>query len=69
MPVGTNVNYYQVTISVPAAGLPTPSYSITATPLTADQQKDTMCASFYVDSTGAQTAKSSGGTVTTSNCW
>ncbi len=69
VPVGTNNYYYQVTISVPGTGLTAPSYSIIATPLTADQQKDTACATFYVDSTGAQTAKNSGGTVNTSNCW
>jgi type IV pilus assembly protein PilE len=72
LPVGTTVFYYQVTVNVnpttPVA-LPT-GYNIIATPIaTSDQAKDTTCASFYLDSTGTQTATSSSGTTTTSSCW
>ncbi len=69
LPVGSSTNYYQVTVTVPAAALPAPSYQITATPLTADQLKDTTCASFSIDSTGTQSALSSTGVVTTTSCW
>ena len=68
--------YYQVTICVPATCVPNgqaaPSYGITATPLTADQLKDTQCLLFTLDNTGNQTANSQtngGGTSNTTLCW
>lgn len=71
--VGTSVFYYQVTVNVNPAtpvSLPAPSYNIIATPIaTSDQAKDTTCATFYLDSTGTQTASNSSGTTTTSSCW
>jgi type IV pilus assembly protein PilE len=65
--------YYQVTASSPAAnGVAAPSYEVTATPRTPDQQNDTQCQWFSVDSTGKQLANTQnggGGTDTSSTCW
>jgi len=58
LPVGTG--YYSVTVGV--TGNPASTYTITANPLTADQQLDTACAFFTVTNTGAQSA-------TSPNCW
>jgi len=63
MPVGSG--YYQVTVTVPSPTVAAPSYLIVATPLTADQSKDTQCQEFTVDST----ATDGTGTDTTSTCW
>lgn len=61
--------YYQVSQpSLNPAGLPNPSYSITATPL-GTQAKDTTCASFTVTSTGQQTAVDSSSADQSSTCW
>jgi len=69
--------YYQVTVYSPATafnahGPAAPSYEIIATPYTAQQQKDSMCMLFTVDSTGKQTANTAtdgSGTDETANCW
>jgi type IV pilus assembly protein PilE len=67
--------YYQITVCSPAANCdpnanppPAPSYYVTATPL-GTQANDTQCASFSVDSTGAQFARDSGGADATPICW
>jgi type IV pilus assembly protein PilE len=62
--------YYSVAVTVNPAALTAPSYLITATPLSADQQKDTACAYYAVDSTGKQVAgASAAAAVTGSACW
>jgi len=62
--------YYQVTVTVTAAaGIVPASYSIKATPLTTDQQQDTACQSFTVDSTGKQSSVDSSSTDSTATCW
>jgi type IV pilus assembly protein PilE len=56
--------FYQVTVAVTAAAPPVmPTYTITATPITADQLKDTTCLFFAVTNTGQQTA------TTMPTCW
>jgi type IV pilus assembly protein PilE len=58
--------YYQIAApTVPAAGLPAPSYSITATPI-GTQVSDTACTSLTVTSTGQQTSTPAGSAAT---CW
>lgn len=61
--------YYQVTVSAPL-GLPTPTYSITATAI-GSQTSDTACASLNITNLGQQKSTDSGGVVTNSNspCW
>lgn len=62
--------YYAVTVTANPAGLPAPSYLITAAPITTDQLKDTACLYYALDSTGKQVAGTSAGTaVTGSTCW
>jgi len=56
--------YYHVTVAVTAAAPPVlPTYTITATPITTDQLKDTTCLFFTVTNTGQQTA------TTMPTCW
>jgi type IV pilus assembly protein PilE len=62
MVVGTG--YYSVSIAVTAAAAGVlPTYTITATPATADQLKDTACLTFSLTNTGLQTA------TTMPTCW
>jgi|HubBroStandDraft_6_1064221.scaffolds.fasta_scaffold20619_3 type IV pilus assembly protein PilE len=64
--------YYSVSLATcPASTATTPStYSITATPNTTDQKKDTACLYFYIDNTGTQMAGNSAvAAVTGSPCW
>ena len=70
-PVTVGSGYYSVNVTVTAA-VPGPpsvpaSYTITATAI-GDQLKDTACRTFTLDSTGLQTAITSGGAATTT-CW
>lgn len=68
-PQAVGSGYYQVAQpTLNPAGLPTPSYSISATP-TGTQVKDTTCASFTVTSTGQETAQDTGGAAQSSTCW
>lgn len=70
-------DYYQVTVSVPAAApdpnagnVAAPSFSLTATPVAGTTQaNDTDCASFEVDSSGYQAAQNSASADNTSTCW
>jgi type IV pilus assembly protein PilE len=57
---------YNVVIAVTAAPA---TYTITATPLSATQLGDTACATFTLDSTGAQGATDSGNAPNTKVCW
>ncbi len=55
VPVGATTSgqgKYTITVAIPTAT----TYTLTATPLTAQQLGDTDCASFILDQTGAQTA-------------
>jgi type IV pilus assembly protein PilE len=62
--------YYLVNVAVVAgAGNVGPTYTITATPNTADQMLDTNCATFTVNNLGQQAATDGGGANTTSTCW
>jgi|SRR5579884_2464203 type IV pilus assembly protein PilE len=62
--------YYTITVTVPAAGLAAPSYSITATPIAGTPQaNDTACASFTILSNGTQSAKNSSNADNTKTCW
>jgi len=71
-PIGDG-NYYYVNVCSPACAPSTvaaPSYSITALPVAGGSQShDTQCASFTVDSTGAQWAYTSGGVLNTQYCF
>jgi type IV pilus assembly protein PilE len=64
LPVGNG--YYQITVTQPTAQT---TYTVTATPLTADQNKDTSCAAFVVDQTGKQSSTNTAGADSTSICW
>jgi type IV pilus assembly protein PilE len=70
-PIGSG--YYYVTVCSPAcapSAVAAPSYTITALPVAGQSQvKDTQCASFSVDSTGAQWAFTSAGALNTQYCW
>jgi type IV pilus assembly protein PilE len=70
-PIGSG--YYYVTVCSPAcapSAVAAPSYSITALPVAGQTQvNDTQCASFSVDSTGAQFAFNSAGANNTAYCW
>ncbi|MEW5755172.1 MAG: type IV pilin protein [Pseudomonadota bacterium] len=57
--------YYTIAISNHTAS----SYTLTATPNSGAVKKDDRCASFALDSTGKKTAKNSGGTDSTDDCW
>lgn len=64
--------YYNVTITIPDpnGSNPAPSFAITAAPVSGKGQAyDTACASFTMESNGAQSAKNSGGTDNTQTCW
>jgi type IV pilus assembly protein PilE len=62
--------YYSIVITMPAAGMLAPSYSIQATPVAGKPQTaDTQCANFTLLSTGQQTSATSGGTDTSRTCW
>jgi type IV pilus assembly protein PilE len=63
-PLTVGSGYYQIAISNVAAG-PPPTFRLTATPLTADQSKDSACTAFILDQTGNQTATGSN----SSSCW
>ncbi len=68
-PVGSG--YYKLEVTSVAIGTAAaaPTFVLTASAVAgAGQDKDTSCAKFIVDQTGAQTSKDSGGAVTTS-CW
>jgi type IV pilus assembly protein PilE len=70
-------DYYQVSVSVPAAApdpnaanVAAPSFSFTATPVAGTTQaNDTDCAAFEVDSSGYQAAQNSAQADNTTNCW
>ena len=64
VPFAVGSGYYQVTITNIAAG-PPPTFTVTATPLTADQQKDTQCTSFSINQAGTRTATGS----SPNSCW
>jgi len=74
-PITVGSGYYQLQAPVIcppncAAGLPNPSFTITAVPLAGTSQvNDTSCASFTIDSTGRQTALDTGGANQTALCW
>jgi type IV pilus assembly protein PilE len=57
---------YSVVIAVTASPA---TYTITATPVSATQLSDAACASFTLDSTGAQGALDSGNGNNTKTCW
>jgi type IV pilus assembly protein PilE len=64
-PVTIGSGYYQVNVTSATAS----AFTLTATPVsTSPQSKDTSCASFTLDNTGAQSATDSGGT-TNAACW
>jgi type IV pilus assembly protein PilE len=65
-PTPTPQGYYSVTIQTTATPA---SFTITATATAAPQTADTDCASFTVDSTGAQSAKNSSNAANTQTCW
>lgn len=52
--------HYTVAVTVPTAS----TYSLTATPVSAQQLKDTQCATFVLDNTGKKTSTPAGNT-----CW
>ena len=58
--------YYQITVTQPTAQT---TFTVTATPLTADQMKDTSCMAFVVDQTGKQSSTDIGGADSTATCW
>jgi type IV pilus assembly protein PilE len=70
-PIGNG--YYYLTVCSPACApsvVAAPSYSVTALPVAGQSQVyDTQCASFSVDSTGAQWAYTSAGVLNTQYCW
>ncbi len=70
-PVTVGSGYYEVTATVPDPNIAAPSFLITAVPVPGgtQAQEDTSCASFTVDSTGAQAATDSSGSSSTSTCW
>jgi type IV pilus assembly protein PilE len=65
--------YYTVSVCSPAcapSAVAAPSYTVTATPVAGTSQaNDKQCASFSVDSTGAQFATATGGANNTAYCW
>jgi type IV pilus assembly protein PilE len=69
-PMVVGSGYYTVNVAVVAGvGAVGPTYSITATPYTADQQLDASCQTFTVNNLGQQTSVDGGGVNTTSTCW
>ncbi|HSY46737.1 MAG TPA: type IV pilin protein [Steroidobacteraceae bacterium] len=73
LPAAIGSGYYTLNVCSPAcapSAVATPSYTVTATPVAGlSQAGDTQCASFSVDSTGAQFAFTSGGVNNTAFCW
>jgi type IV pilus assembly protein PilE len=73
LPTLVGSGYYTMSVCSPAcapSAVAAPSYSVTATPVAGTSQvKDVACASFSVDSTGAQFAFNSGGANNTAYCW
>jgi type IV pilus assembly protein PilE len=68
-PAGTKASSqgnYSVVIVVTASPA---TYTITATPISATQLGDSACASFTLDSTGAQGALDRGNGINTKTCW
>jgi type IV pilus assembly protein PilE len=66
-PVIVGSGYYQVDVAAPApAAGALPTFTITATAITS-QAKDTSCATFAVDQTGAQSA--TGSATASVDCW
>jgi type IV pilus assembly protein PilE len=66
-PVTVGSGYYQVDVAAPApAAGALPTFTITATAI-GSQAKDTQCATFTVDQTGAQSA--SGSATASVDCW
>jgi len=64
--------YYTITITVPDpnGNVPAPSYVVSAAPNAGTGQAyDTACASFTLESNGAQGAKDSGGNDNSVTCW
>jgi type IV pilus assembly protein PilE len=72
LPATIGSGYYTLTVAAPVAAtaaLPA-SFSATATPIAGKgQDKDPMCVSFTVDSTGKTSSLNSAATDTTSSCW
>jgi|SRR3954454_6959988 type IV pilus assembly protein PilE len=67
-PAGTTTSprgLYSVTIATPTAT----TYTITATPASAPQTKDSSCVSFKLTSDGTQSSANAGGTDSTATCW
>jgi type IV pilus assembly protein PilE len=65
-PVFSSQGYYSIVVNVVPAGAMTPeTYNMTATPVVAPQTTDTACATFTLDSTGAQGSTPSA----TKTCW
>jgi type IV pilus assembly protein PilE len=72
LPATIGNGYYTLTVSAPVAATATAPASFTATtvPIAGKgQDKDVMCVSFTVDSTGKQSSVNSSGTDSTSTCW
>ena len=57
--------YYSVTVAVPNST----TFTLTATPNTADQRKDTNCAVFTVTNTGLQSSTDTSTNDSTATCW
>jgi type IV pilus assembly protein PilE len=72
-PLTVGSGYYTLNGCSPAcapSAVAAPSYTMTATPVAGlSQAGDTQCASFSVDSTGAQYAFTSAGVSNTAYCW
>lgn len=58
---------YTITV-LPRAGITTPNYTITATPINAQLSRDTSCGTLTLDETGAKTANGSSGAGAIA-CW
>lgn len=63
-PTESSEKYYTIAATRTAS-----SYTLTATPKSGAVMKDDKCASFTLDSTGIKSAKTSGGTDNTKECW
>lgn len=71
-PITVGSSYYSLAAPViVAAGANAPAtFTVSATPVSGSgQDKDTICASFKVDSTGKQSSTDSGGADSTATCW
>jgi len=72
LPTAVGSGYYS--LAAPTVGASTATapatFTVTASPVSGKgQDKDTLCASFTVDSTGKQSSLNSGGTDSTATCW